>query len=352
MQWYLVAPTYKKSGELKHEYREGYIDFTTGKSVKFIDQDDEKYIRYASLRDEMLNYPSHVLGYDEFDDEVGYLFISGESLRKLLEQLRNIGQSLRFEFLSDDVLTGKPLIRCPFAKAPEITTQPSYTCSNDVITAQLFIASGNNRYTITLEIIGFVLTAFSITNTSSGSGVGSIKTPQEPKKENKIMNLGTNLFKDLYFGKAPSQFALSFNNQITYNGKYYAEGALNDACGLTLDFDGLLCIMPTQELKAGDIVAKKGDAFYFNGKNYISLTSGQKAEYVPTKVLGMTFYSVVKNLAGNMFGTADAKTNPMANMLPFLLLGKDNDSDDLVKFMLLSQGGFNFLQPQAAPEKK
>ncbi len=42
----------------------------------------------------------------------------------------------------------------------------------------------------------------------------------------------------------------------------------------------------------------------------------------------------------------------MANMLPFLLLGKDNDSDDLVKFMLLSQGGFNFLQPQAAPEKK
>ena len=352
MHWYLVAPTYKKSGELRNEYREGYIELTTGRSVKFVDQDDDKYIRYASLRDEMLSYPSHMMGCDEFHDEVGYLFISGESLRELLKQLQGIGQFLHFEFLSDDNLTDKPLIRCALAEAPEITTQPSYTCNNDAITAKLLITSGNNRYTITLEISGFVITACSITNTSSSYGVGSIKTPQEPKKENKIMNLGTNLFKDLYFGKAPSQFALSFNNQITYNGKYYADGAVNDACGLTLDFDGLLYIMPTQELKAGDIVAKKNDAFYFDGKNYISLTSGQKAEYVPTKVLGMTFYSVVKNLAGNMFGTADAKTNPMANMLPFLLLGKDNDSDDLVKFMLLSQGGFNFLQPQPTPEKK
>lgn len=355
MKWYLVAPTYKKSGELSNEYREGYIDFTSGRSVKFVDQDDEKYIRYASLGDEMFNYPSHMTGCDEFYDNIGYLFISGESLRALLKQLQSIGQSLHFEFLSDDKLTGKPLIRCALADLPEIVTQPSqppYTGNNDTITAKLLITSGNNRYTITFEIRRFVVITWSITNTSSHYGVSSNKTPQEPKKENKIMNLGTNLFKDLYFGKAPSQFALSFNNQITYNGKYYSDGALNDACGLTLDFEGLLYIMPTQELKAGDIVAKKGDAFYFDGKNYISLTSGQKAEYVPTKVFGMTFYSVVKNLAGNMFGTADAKTNPMANMLPFLLLGKDNDSDDLVKFMLLSQGGFNFLQPQATPEKK
>lgn len=344
MQLYLVAPTYKKSGELKHEYRKGYIDFTTGKSVKFIAQNDEKYIRYASLKDEMLNYPSHIYGLDEFDDEVGYIFISGESLRIFLEQLRTIGQSLHFEFLSDDILTNKPLIRCPL--------ESSYIFKNDVITAQLLVISGNNQYTINFKLAGLVVTEMSITNTPFSSGVGFIKTPQEPKKENKIMNLGTNLFKNLYFGKAPSQFALSFNNQITYNGKYYSDDALNDACGLTLDFDGLLYIMPTQELKAGDIVATNGDAFYFDGKNYISLTSGQKAEYVPTKVLGMTFYSVVKNLAGNMFGTTDAKTNPMANMLPFLLLGKDNDSDDLVKFMLLSQSGFNFLQPQVTPEKK
>ena len=351
MQWYLVTPTYKKTGELKHEYREGYINLTTGRSVKFVDQDDEKYIRYASLRDEILGYPSDLRGYDEFDDEVGYLFICGESLRKLLEQLQDVGQSLHFEFLSDDKLTEKPLIRCELAEAPEIVW-PSYNGGNPVARATLLIVSGRNQYIINLKIAGLVLTAMEIKNTPSSSGVGFIKTPQEPKKENKIMNLGTNLFKDLYFGKAPSQFALSFNNQITYNGKYYADGAVNDACGLTLDFEGLLYIMPTQELKAGDIVAKKGDAFYFDGKNYISLTTGQKAEYVPTKVLGMTFYSVVKNLAGNMFGTADSKTNPMANMLPFLLLGKDNDSDDLVKFMLLSQGGFNFLQPQAAPEKK
>lgn len=344
MQWYLVAPTYKKSGEARNEYREGSISTTSGKSIKFIDHYDEKFVRYALLRDEMLErFDNTYIGTDEFDDEVGYIFICGECLRKLVERF-NTQEIIDFEFLSDDKLTEKPIIRFPIQPP---TVWGSYN-SNTTYTVEFFY----NNHKVNIEIRDFFMTNMSIT-TQSGSGVANQYTPkQEPKKENKIMNLGTNLFKDLYFGKAPSQFALSFNNQITYNGKYYADGAVNDACGLTLDFEGLLYIMPTQELKAGDIVAKKGDAFYFDGKNYISLTTGQKAEYVPTKVLGMTFYSVVKNLAGNMFGTADSKINPMANMLPFLLLGKDNDSDDLVKFMLLSQGGFNFLQPQATPEKK
>jgi hypothetical protein len=55
-----------------------------------------------------------------------------------------------------------------------------------------------------------------------------------------------------------------------------------------------------------------------------------------------------------MFGADASKNNPMANMLPFLLLDRDGDNDDLLKFMLLSQGNFNFLQPQSTtkPESK
>ena len=163
------------------------------------------------------------------------------------------------------------------------------------------------------------------------------------------MNFNTqNIFKNIKFGKADTRFALSFNNEITFNGKYYDGKALQDSLGLTLDIDGLLYIMPVQELKKGDIVVKDNDAFYYDGEHYISLTSGQIADYVPTKVLNMTFYSVVKNLAGNMF----SGNGQMNNMLPFLLLGRDNDSDSLVKFMLLSQGGFNLFGTAPAEQKK
>lgn len=170
-----------------------------------------------------------------------------------------------------------------------------------------------------------------------------------PRERRNFMNFNTqNIFKNIKFGKADTRFALSFNNEITFNGKYYDGKALQDSLGLTLDIDGLLYIMPVQELHKGDIVVKDNDAFYYDGEHYISLTSGQIADYVPTKVLNMTFYSVVKNLAGNMF----SGNGQMNNMLPFLLLGRDNDSDSLVKFMLLSQGGFNLFGTAPAQEQK
>ena len=166
-----------------------------------------------------------------------------------------------------------------------------------------------------------------------------------------FMNFNTqSLFKNIKFGKADSRFALSFNNEVAFNGKYYDSktNSVQDSLGLTLDIDGLLYIMPVQELKKGDIVVKDNDAFYYDGEHYISLTTGQIADYVPTKVLNMTFYSVVKNLAGNMFNS----NGQMNNMLPFLLLGRDNDSDSLVKFMLLSQGGFNLFGTSPSQEQK
>ena len=109
MQWYLVAPTYKKSGEARNEYREGGISITSGKSIKFIDHYDEKFVRYALLRDEMLEkFDNTYIGKDEFDDEVGYIFICGECLRKLVERLET-QEIPDFEFLSDDKLTEKPI---------------------------------------------------------------------------------------------------------------------------------------------------------------------------------------------------------------------------------------------------
>lgn len=375
MRHYLVSPTYPVTAYETDSYV-GYVHPTRGRSVKFVSTINTDFVRYAKTDSDLGDVNSIVTGVDSTNEYVGYIILSGEAWRYLVDNLPDNALDT-FEYRKQDRVLKSPAIRIE-CTLDHMEWDDLRQC---VVYVKLPLRSGE----LSLKIVDHKIkwaeatvgsfkppepeewwdpsetkdllkslddTANAVANCSF---TDYIKQKQKPKKENKNMNLGTNLFKDLSFGKASSSFALSFDNHITFNGKYYADGSLNDACGLTLDLDGLLYVMPTQELKAGDIIYKKGvDAYYYDGTSYISLTTGQKAEYVPTKVFGMTFYSVVKNLAGNMFGADASKNNPMANMLPFLLLDRDGDNDDLLKFMLLSQGNFNFLQPQPAtkPESK
>jgi hypothetical protein len=104
--------------------------------------------------------------------------------------------------------------------------------------------------------------------------------------------------------------------------------------------EGLIYIMLQPTIAAGDIVVKNNTAFYYDGTNFINMGTGEKTEYVPTRIFNMTFYSVVKNLAQNMF--AGANGCGMNNMLPLLLLqDKGNNNDNLMLMMMMSQGGFN-----------
>ena len=168
-----------------------------------------------------------------------------------------------------------------------------------------------------------------------------LPTKENKKKEgNRDMNLSlNNLLKDVYFGRANGNYALSINGKVTYKGKYYDDGALNDSMGLTIDANGLIFIIPSQTISKGDIVLKGNVPCYYDGVNFISYEDGSKVEYVPTKIFNMTFYSVVKNFAANMFGGGN-----MNNMLPFLLLQdrKDNDNDNLLLMMMMSNGGLDF----------
>ena len=162
-------------------------------------------------------------------------------------------------------------------------------------------------------------------------------------KEKRTMNFNlNNIMKDVQFGKAGSNFALTFDGQIAFMGKSYdaKTKSLIDSGGLVLDMEGLIYIMPQPTIAAGDIVVKNNIAFYYDGTNFINMGTGEKTEYVPTRIFNMTFYSVVKNLAQNMF--AGANSCGMSNMLPLLLLqDKGNNNDNLMLMMMMSQGGFN-----------
>lgn len=173
--------------------------------------------------------------------------------------------------------------------------------------------------------------------------VQNILNIKEKGKEKKTMNFNlNNIMKDVQFGKAGSNFALTFDGQIAFMGKSYdaKTKSLIDSGGLVLDMEGLIYIMPQPTIAAGDIVVKNNTAFYYDGTNFINMGTGEKTEYVPTRIFNMTFYSVVKNLAQSMF--AGANNCGMNNMLPLLLLqDKGHNNDNLMLMMMMSQGGFN-----------
>lgn len=169
----------------------------------------------------------------------------------------------------------------------------------------------------------------------------SIYTNNNKEKKSMNLNLSTSLTKNLRCGKAGVGYGISlFDGSICYKGHSYNGSALVETAGFEIDASDFLFIMPCTEIKKGDIVALQNDVAYYDGKEFISLTSGAKTEYVPVSCFGMTFYSVVRNMLGNFGNTNSA--NPMANLLPLMLLDKSGDNDDLMKIMLLMNGGLNF----------
>ena len=178
----------------------------------------------------------------------------------------------------------------------------------------------------------------------------SIFTNNNKEKKSMNLNLSNSLTKNLRCGKAGVGYGISlFDGSICYKGHSYNGSALVETAGFEIDASDFLFIMPCTEIKKGDIVALQNDVAYYDGKEFISLTSGAKTEYVPVSCFGMTFYSVVRNMLGNFGNTNSA--NPMANLLPLMLLDKSGDNDDLMKIMLLMNGGLNF-NFGAKPDKK
>lgn len=166
----------------------------------------------------------------------------------------------------------------------------------------------------------------------------------EQKKENNTMNLNLSntLLKNLRCGKAGPGFGISlFDGAITYKGHSFNGKSLVETAGFELDAGDFLFIMPANSIKKGDIVAINNDAAYYDGESFISLSTGMKTEYVPITCFGMTFYSVVRNMLGNIT-QSNGNGNNMSNLLPLMLLDKNGDSDNMMMLMLLMNGGFNF----------
>ena len=164
-------------------------------------------------------------------------------------------------------------------------------------------------------------------------------------KKKEGQNKMANLFGDIKVGKAGSKYSLTYFGTIAYEGKTYLKDKIFDATGMTINFD-MLYLVPSAEVKAGDIIDKNGKAYYVKGVsngvvNAIDLVAGTEENLVPGGPFGMTMYSKIFNPMGNMAGD-----NSFGNMLMMqALMGDDNyggGNNGMLLAMMMMQGGFKF----------
>jgi len=180
--------------------------------------------------------------------------------------------------------------------------------------------------------------------------IGANASEQSTKtvgKKKEGQNKMANLFGDIKVGKAGSKYSLTYFGTVAYDGKTYYQGKIFDATGMTINFD-MLYLVPSAEVKKGDIIEKSGKAYYVLDVNNgvvkaVDLVDGTEENLVPGGPFGMTMYSKIFNPMGNMTGE-----NSFGNMLMMQALmgddgyGNNNSNNGLLLAMMMMQGGFKF----------
>lgn len=175
--------------------------------------------------------------------------------------------------------------------------------------------------------------------------VASNKSTKTTKEKKEGQNKMANLFGEVNVGKAGSKYSLTYFGTIAYEGKTYYKGKIFDATGMTINFD-MLYLIPSTEVKKGDIIDKGNKAYYVLEVNNgvvktVDLVNGTEENLVPGGPFGMTMYSKVFNPMGNMSGD-----NSFGNMLMMqALMGDDgygSGNNGMLLAMMMMQGGFKF----------
>lgn len=129
----------------------------------------------------------------------------------------------------------------------------------------------------------------------------------------------------------------------------FEKGETTDVTGMTLDI-GMVFSFPIShdDLKTGDIIRHDGTflAVITKTKNAsggissvegLKISSNEIVKVVPCKsIFGMNFFSKVMNPLGTISPKSD---NPIASLMPFMLLSEGGDSEDLLPFLMLGGMG-------------
>lgn len=103
------------------------------------------------------------------------------------------------------------------------------------------------------------------------------------------------------------------------------------------------------DVKEGDIVIHNRVPMFVTAINengtfeVTDVRAGETKNIIPTRnMFGFNFMTKVVSLFG-AFTDAPTADQPFGNMLPFLMMGENNDIDPMMMFMMMNQGGTNIM---------
>lgn len=241
-----------------------------------------------------------------------------------------------------------------------------YDAENELVELEkIFQFDTKSKFRHTVKV--YTKKSTSIAPTEAGIGVGydSINASalkgtigmsnEDINKKKGVDNMFNRIFKNVEIGAAEGVvFSVNGPAFKTAEGTYIAKNKYDDGYtevdGLTFDnMDSFCYMLPVskKDIKIGDYVRHNG---YWvrvldvldNGCLYIDkIFAQERAEIFPTKnIFGFDFYVKLVNLTDDLFATSANENNPFGNMIPFLLLSGNSDSNlkDMLPLMLLSNG--------------
>lgn len=180
------------------------------------------------------------------------------------------------------------------------------------------------------------------------------KTSCDNIKEEKNMNM-KKLMGDFVFGKYEgTTVQYSFNgiafksNDGTYN-VYNADGTLTNVSDMVMDIPIFAMPVSKSQLQVGDIILHPADRTPLVVKenaNTAIIAVEPKSNEIKTlapkkSIFGFDFYTKIMT-PFDMFGGANANAdNPFGNMLPFLMMGDNNNNDMSTMLMFSMMNGGN-----------
>ena len=172
-------------------------------------------------------------------------------------------------------------------------------------------------------------------------------------KERKGNNMFENLMKNVKFGKVTDVFMSVYGPAFkSSNGEYisYDKKGENwiDVTGMTIDMPAAYMIpVAKSDVKEGDFILHNNTwvrviGVYENKIEVEKIFEKEVVSIVPTKnIFGFDYYTKLVSFGlEGLVNTAD-ESNPFGNFIPFLMMGDNSNSDDILPLMLMmnSKGG-------------
>ena len=231
------------------------------------------------------------------------------------------------------------------------TTGYTYTYQDDFIEQNTKATDGTYmNHTSIEDTIGAICNHIDLADKISDEVEKCFNEKTKKRRDN---NMFENLMKNVKFGKVTDVFMSVYGPAFkSSNGEYisYDKKGENwiDVTGMTIDMPAAYMIpVAKSDVKEGDFILHNNTWVRVIGveENKIEVEKIFEKEVVsivPTKnIFGFDYYTKLVSFGlEGLVNTAD-ESNPFGNFIPFLMMGDNSNSDDILPLMLMmnSKGG-------------